>query len=145
MTKKEYSLIHTWMAHHYLSEKTQCEQCGKKKDLQFALKHGLTYAKKRENYLILCKDCHWAYDVKNKCEVCGERCRKNLCGYHLGLKRALTKSVLIPCHYCGIIMATRYKNKKFCSSTCRVSAFYERNMLNPSEYVNNPNRSIHQK
>ncbi len=55
-----YSSFHGWLARHYVKER--CEQCGSKKNLDWALKKGLVHSHRRENYMILCRKHHIEYD-----------------------------------------------------------------------------------
>lgn len=63
-TTPSYTTVHMWLNFHFRKEKVKCEQCGEGKNLQFALKHGESHSHNRKKYIILCKECHYAYDRK---------------------------------------------------------------------------------
>lgn len=62
----EYNLVHQWIRRHY-SKSGDCENpdCQTKhpKRLEWALKKGYSYERKRENFITLCASCHRKYDV----------------------------------------------------------------------------------
>lgn len=149
MTRYKYHLIHTWLGNHYRKEKEKCETCGIDKNLQFALKHGLKAKRDRSCYFVLCQNCHFNYDLTNRCGLCGKRCRNKFCGKGCKVKNRRMiirkKALANPkkfnletiCESCGKTFIRNYIGKKsrFCSTTCRVNAFYKRNNINPSWYT----------
>ena len=65
--EREYDNVHAWMRYNY-GRPEYCEICGEygtKKErwnIDWALKHGKLYKRKRENYIGVCKSCHQSYD-----------------------------------------------------------------------------------
>ena len=67
--KVGYSAVHDWLLLNFGSP-TNCEQCGKnggytkanRWNIQWALKKGSKYLRKRENFMPLCCRCHMYYD-----------------------------------------------------------------------------------
>lgn len=57
--------VHTWLK-RFFKKKMICEMCGiKHKDkikIDWALKKGCKYERKRKNFIELCKKCHHKYD-----------------------------------------------------------------------------------
>jgi hypothetical protein len=57
-----YSGLHKYLRQHY--PKTGiCEECGQTARTQYALIHGRTYSRNREDYRELCRCCHMRYDL----------------------------------------------------------------------------------
>lgn len=63
-----YQLLHAWLREKYGNPK-ECEQCGKigtsnnsKWTIQWALKKGRKYLRRRDNFMQLCRSCHARYD-----------------------------------------------------------------------------------
>jgi len=58
--------LHLWLRVNYGNPK-KCEFCNSKNEIcyDWALKSGLQYERKRENFLRLCRSCHMRYDYKN--------------------------------------------------------------------------------
>ena len=56
-----YCGIHDWLKTHYGLAK-KCEQCGSKKNVQWAKIKGVPYKRRRENFWQLCTKCHLDYD-----------------------------------------------------------------------------------
>ena len=65
-----YAGIHMWLRGFY-GQASHCEFCGKKGrkkkrwNIHWALKSGMMYERKRENFLMLCVGCHVRYDREN--------------------------------------------------------------------------------
>jgi len=72
----EYNRIHAWLRSNF-SKSGRCQLCTKQKTTQWALKKRCTYKKKRNNFIELCRSCHFHYDWK-------EQTRENLRLAHLG-------------------------------------------------------------
>lgn len=140
----EYHKHHTYLYHHFRHLKKKCDICGlKKENLEFALKFGHKYSRDINDYIILCKACHITYDVRNLCQNCGKFCRKELCVY-CGIKIRSQKRKTLPflmnCRYCGKECETKFKNKQFCSTTCRIYSFYRKHGVSGSEYIKSHNK-----
>ncbi len=58
--KTKYSSIHAWLSNNFI--KTTCEECGSKKNLDWALIKGKKHDHERDNYMILCRSHHIKYD-----------------------------------------------------------------------------------
>lgn len=60
----EYSAVHYWLRYNYgPANKCEDKKCtGISKNFNWALKRGMEYERKRENYLQLCRSCHAKYD-----------------------------------------------------------------------------------
>lgn len=62
-----YNGLHRWLRENF-GNPSYCEKCGlkgeKKKhwNIEWALIKGKTYVHNRENFIMLCKSCHLAYD-----------------------------------------------------------------------------------
>lgn len=64
MDKKEYNSIHWWLKNNMIGD--ECAICGtREKKLDNALKTGFKYEKKTENFIKLCRKCHYNYDHPN--------------------------------------------------------------------------------
>ena len=65
---KDYTNIHMWITYHYgkpsICENESCKKTSKK--YEWALKKGHEHAKNIDNYIRLCRACHWHYDVDDK-------------------------------------------------------------------------------
>jgi hypothetical protein len=63
ISKSKYILIHQWLKNKFGRPK-KCDHCNdtKKGYYEYALIKGLQYEKKRDNFLALCKPCHFIYD-----------------------------------------------------------------------------------
>lgn len=61
MENKNYQKIHSYIR---LKKKNivNCENCGEQKKLDCALIHGKEHEKNEENYICLCRKCHYKYD-----------------------------------------------------------------------------------
>jgi len=57
------SAIHNWLARHFTKEK--CSKCDSVKTLDWALKTGKKYSHNKNNFLVLCRSCHFIYDYKS--------------------------------------------------------------------------------
>lgn len=69
VSAREYASIHWYIRYHFNHEKVKCEnpKCsGRSKNLQWALIHGKSYERKRENFMVLCGSCHVIYDLTDK-------------------------------------------------------------------------------
>lgn len=56
-----YRAVHTWINKHF--PKCQvCAVCGGEGATDYALIHGQTYSRRREDYIELCRRCHVMYD-----------------------------------------------------------------------------------
>src|SRR3990167_6662596 len=138
----EYHKVHTWLHHKHKHKKKLCQFCESKDNLQFALKRGYEHKKSKKRYLILCKDCHWNYDLPNKCRKCGKRNKSklNLCTYHELLELAKIRSLANICEKfckkCGGKFITKIygREQKFCSTTCRVYFFLKKRKMTAMEY-----------
>ena len=73
--KTNYSLdiwIHVWLKRQY-GNPIKCEICkvqGKKEkrtwSIQWAVRQGKNYEKNRDNFIGLCRPCHFLYDITSK-------------------------------------------------------------------------------
>lgn len=61
MNNKEYQRIHDFVRKQK-KEIKYCEHCGLEKKLDCALINGLNHEKNPENYICLCRKCHYKYD-----------------------------------------------------------------------------------
>lgn len=59
-----YSAIHKWVNRHY-EKPGKCEHCGKPKIIEWANVSG-EYNRKRDDWIGLCKSCHFYYDGHDK-------------------------------------------------------------------------------
>jgi hypothetical protein len=57
----KYSGLHIWLRENY-GNAGACEHCGVTKKLDWALKKGKTYKRRRSYFLHLCRSCHQKYD-----------------------------------------------------------------------------------
>ena len=148
MEIKKYHLVHSWLYRNFSAEKKYCKKCESGENLEFALIRGKTHKKERKNYIILCHECHLAYDLANKCKKCGKRCKYSYCGHCNGSVRSHNNSLkewkkLYPkgtmvCLMCRRITKLKFRGrrlKKYCSTTCRVNHFFKRHDINPSKYT----------
>lgn len=66
--KAFYNRVHEWIRREYekasFCESENCKM--KSKKFEWALKKGKRYAKKKDNFLMLCISCHSLYDGKGK-------------------------------------------------------------------------------
>lgn len=136
---KKYHSIHSWLHRHFSLNKKRCEKCKIDTDLQFALMHGLLYEKNIKNYLILCRSCHWRYDLINNCESCGKKSRKLLCGRCANRERLRVFPTQKFCSFCNKKFIAK-KNQIFCSTTCRVYAFYRNRKVTAYQYISSLSR-----
>ena len=64
-----YGYVHTWLClqHNLKGSGKCCKHCGRKEGtgmrLEWALIHGLTYAKDIRHFIVLCASCHRKYDT----------------------------------------------------------------------------------
>jgi transcription elongation factor Elf1 len=97
MTKKSYKSLHYYLNKRFNKPKF-CQKCGKEKRLDWA-KISDTYTRKQENYLALCRSCHFKMDS---------------IGY---------ESILIKCGWCDNKVKVkpyglRHKINHYCSRDC---------------------------
>lgn len=59
-----YFGIHNWLRREY-GNPDQCEHCGANERIDWALKDGCAYERRRENFIGLCRGCHLRYDYAN--------------------------------------------------------------------------------
>jgi hypothetical protein len=57
-----YRALHGYLCKHY-PKAGVCEECGERKPTDYALIHGRTYSRNREDYRELCRRCHLRYDL----------------------------------------------------------------------------------
>lgn len=63
---KEYISIHDWLKVHYGKPK-YCEHCNEDaKAYQWALRNGCKYERDINNFIRLCRSCHFKYDVAER-------------------------------------------------------------------------------
>lgn len=69
---KTYNAIHLWLKRNF-GNSSNCERCGLKGyqmgrrwGIEWALKSGLSYQKKKENFEGLCKSCHRKQDMTSQ-------------------------------------------------------------------------------
>jgi len=74
--RAKYQSFHAWLTRHY--KKTSCEECGSKKNLDWALKKGCKHGHDRKRYIVLCRTDHLKYDYTSarKKKIKG---RKRIC------------------------------------------------------------------
>lgn len=65
-----YGALHDWLRLHY-GKASHCEFCGtsgnprgRRWNIEWALRKGMSYERKIENYIMLCAKCHTKYDDK---------------------------------------------------------------------------------
>lgn len=65
--KLTYGSLHDWLGKKFGSaNKCENEKCeGRSVTYQYALKKGCEYERKRENFFMLCRVCHYKYDGAN--------------------------------------------------------------------------------
>lgn len=56
--------LHGWLRSTF-PDAGPCEQCGSSSHVDWALKTGCQYERKRENFARLCRSCHMKYDYAN--------------------------------------------------------------------------------
>lgn len=56
-----YSAIHHFLKRNF-PKSGECDECGKIAKTQYALIHGRSYSREREDYRELCPRCHMQYD-----------------------------------------------------------------------------------
>ena len=104
---KNYASIHRWLKSEF-GKAIRCENPGcaykNTKRFEWALLKGKEYARKRENFWMLCKSCHFKYDITK------ER-NKKVSTSLMGNKNASAKGVPI----------VAYKNGLFIESFNKVS------------------------
>jgi hypothetical protein len=59
-TSQSYSACHKWLDKHF--NKANCNFCGSKRFVEWALKKDKVHDHCRDNYLMLCSSCHKRYD-----------------------------------------------------------------------------------
>lgn len=64
MNSKEYRRIHDWIRRR-MKHLTVCSQCGNSGKLDNALINGLQHERNIDNYMKLCRTCHYNYDHPN--------------------------------------------------------------------------------
>lgn len=62
--EKEYRNVHDWIRRR-MKHITSCEFCNKEGKLDNALIKGKNHEKNTENYIKLCRKCHYDYDHPN--------------------------------------------------------------------------------
>lgn len=62
--KVGYSGIHIWLRNNF-GYLEKCERCGSTKFVEWALRNGKKYERKRENFISLCRSCHMKMDYAN--------------------------------------------------------------------------------
>ncbi len=71
-----YDVVHYWLRVNFIKPKN-CEFCKEEKRIDWALLKGKKYERKRENFIGLCRKCHYHYDnghkirTKPNCIDCG--------------------------------------------------------------------------
>ena len=64
LTDSEYASIHYWLKSNYgvanVCESKECQ--GNSNNYDWALKNNHTYDRKRDNFIMLCRSCHFKYD-----------------------------------------------------------------------------------
>lgn len=60
-TEPSYSAVHQYLRSHF-PKAGRCEQCGLEGRTVYALTHGKSYSRDREDYRELCQRCHIIYD-----------------------------------------------------------------------------------
>jgi hypothetical protein len=64
--KAGYHALHDWLRQHYPKARV-CDECGRPDGrTEFALIHGRTYSRNRDDYRELCCPCHRRYDLGGK-------------------------------------------------------------------------------
>lgn len=89
LSKSQYRNLHHWLDRNFEKpDKCEGQNCtGLSDRLDWALKKGFAYEKKRENYLVLCKSCHTRYDFSEETrKKQAENARRTLNGYKKGHK-----------------------------------------------------------
>lgn len=85
-----YGIVHYWLRQNF-GLPSQCDKCGKEKKCDWALIKGKKYERNRENFIKLCRRCHFRYDhqeilrTKPRCIDCNvllkdwyaKRCRSH--------------------------------------------------------------------
>lgn len=62
-----YGAIHHWLRVNFKNEKCENPNCSRKsKTLDWCLKKGKRYERRRENFIRLCRSCHCKYDGLSK-------------------------------------------------------------------------------
>lgn len=64
-----YAALHGWLSNNF-EKSTKCELCNSSKkmfknnrpSIEWALKKGCEYERKRENFICICRKCHLIYD-----------------------------------------------------------------------------------
>ncbi len=63
-----YITFHKWLSYHYgkasICENMECPHKNPKR-FEWALVHGKTHSKNKDNYMQLCCSCHRKYDINN--------------------------------------------------------------------------------
>lgn len=71
LVEKEYNTLHHWINRNF-EKSDKCEYCGKDglsgKFINWANKNG-KYTKERENWIRLCRKCHYWYDIQQLQDV----------------------------------------------------------------------------
>lgn len=65
ITSESYSACHKWLSRNFV-KLSECEHCGSKKFIEWALKRGVKHSHDRSAYLCLCSSCHKKYDYTDE-------------------------------------------------------------------------------
>ena len=63
-----YGIVHYWLRKNFV-KKNICEHCGIYKKCDWALKKEKKYERNRNNFIELCRSCHYKYDHQNKLRI----------------------------------------------------------------------------
>jgi hypothetical protein len=128
MEINEYRNIHYWIRTKF-GKASKCEftkTCkGKSKTYDWALKKGCEHARKRENYIELCKSCHAIYDrigvgrkMSKEARIKMSKAKKGITAHNKGKDSRL----VYKCPTCKTEFKSyrdKSKKKRYCSLSCR--------------------------